>query len=419
MLMMNSDRQSRLFRSSVLLFANSAMSGVLGLLFWVVVGANFEASVGGVIASILSLSSIVAVLSSLGFTTSLVRFMPESPSARETFAHIAISRNLLASLVLGIISLSLLWAVVAELNEVLSFSVFISCSLIVILLISNGAILDSIFVGSFRAGYALARNLLGGLLRLALIFPLLSAGIVGLLVVYSASLLVPMCLSLLVLVPLAIPGFRLRLWIDAERDMDAFTKYTRASYPADVLASISMVYFPLLVATVSGLPEAGFFFICWSIGSLVFVIPSSLTISLFAEASCPGAHLELLRRKVAVLGAASISLIILIVTIFGQTLLGFFGALVSSDSHITLVIICLSSVPMLLLKIDITELRLRSLLRQATTVNAVVMAVSLCGAVALLSIVGIPGVAVGWLLGQTAGTGTARFFLMRAGHVSH
>ena len=86
----------------------------------------------------------------------------------------------------------------------------------------------------------------------------------------------------------------------------------------------------------------------------------------------------------------------------------------SEDSYLTLVIVSLSAVPMLFLKVDISELRLRDRLKEVLFVNVTVTFTALVLSVVLLEYLALPGIALAWMASQVVGSILARFVARRA-----
>lgn len=406
--------RDRLLQSSFLLMSSFVISNGLGLVFWAYVGRYFDADSAGFLAAILSGASIVAILSSLGLSTSLIRYLPNPAKNGNDLVNYATTMNLIASFMFGAL-LSLVLFFIGSSYDSFSLSPFIlACIVVVAIGTSLNVISDSIFVGKFVAKLIPIRNTVIGIARVVLLLGLFLMGFIGLILAYTVSVILSIGLTFFVLFPSAIRGYTNRISFSAGKDNVDFSHYSRSSYPADVLSSVSYVYFPFLVAGISGLPEAAFFYIAWSVGSLSFLLPSSLTTSFFAESSNRTELVDSLERRTMAYGLLGIAVVFLAFIVIGESILGLFGSLKSDESLGVLLLISASACPMLLLKVKITRLRLQSRLKEVTFINGVVFITALTSAVILGLTGGIVGVAIGWIIGQISGLAFAAHIVGKA-----
>lgn len=69
-------RRNRLLLNSLYLILATGVTAIFGFVFWVVVARDYRAATVGLATSLLSLSSLIALLSLAGFDTTIVKFLP-------------------------------------------------------------------------------------------------------------------------------------------------------------------------------------------------------------------------------------------------------------------------------------------------------------------------------------------------------
>lgn len=314
-----------LFRNAFYLMFSAGASVALGAAFWLVAARAYPESTLGVAAALLLVAGLLAGLANLGLGMGLVRFLPERAErsdfvGRTVNASLTLSAGLALLLALVYVggiglwtpSLSFLWA---DLLFVLAF-------LVVTALYAVQPLLDSVFLAFRRARYILARNLAFGLR-----VPLLLLGVVGVMGIFLASglgALFAAGLGLFVLLPRLVRRYRPApdLRFESLRPLATFSLGNKA---AEIFGLLMIAVLPLLIIEVRSAAEAAWFYIAWFLGSTLYLIPGSMSLSLFAEGSRPDAALG--RDVPRTIGGTLVLLVpaAIILWFLGPTLLSLFG----------------------------------------------------------------------------------------------
>src|SRR5260221_5058561 len=72
-----------LFRNSIYLMSSSAIMGVLGFAFWILVARVFPTGSVGIATALISAVSLLSNFSLLGFNISLIRYLPKAEKKNE------------------------------------------------------------------------------------------------------------------------------------------------------------------------------------------------------------------------------------------------------------------------------------------------------------------------------------------------
>ena len=69
-------KQSSLYGNALFLMLNSVVTSLLGFVFWHIMAANFTPNEVGIGSTLISLSTLLGTLSSIGLGLGLIRFVP-------------------------------------------------------------------------------------------------------------------------------------------------------------------------------------------------------------------------------------------------------------------------------------------------------------------------------------------------------
>src|SRR3990170_8445000 len=273
-------------RNAMYLIATEAVGAALGLLFWGVAARLFPDSQVGVGAVLVSMCTLLAILSTLGFNISLVRFLPERGTRVLRLINTSVTLGVVVAVVLGLaFGLSAgRWLPALDFlstNPALAvlFAFFTAVWTVALLF-------DAAFVGLGRAKYVLVKAVIYNGLKVPLPIAL---GVVvyapfALFSAWGFALLVANGVAATVLFRRVVPAFRLRPDLDraAVRSM---VRYSAANHATNLLGAMPGLAFPALVAVALPPENAVYFYVAWMIANFLFIVPGSIFTSVFAEGS--------------------------------------------------------------------------------------------------------------------------------------
>ena len=277
---------SGLVRNSAYLIATEVVAGGLGFAFWIVAARFFADSEIGVGAALISSATLLAILSTLGFNISLVRFLPEhtAPVARLINSSVTIGSAVAVVLAAGfglaagawVPALGLLTANPGLLALFVFFTVVWTISLL----------FDAAFIGLGQARFVLLRaaiyNAMKVPLPVALAYILVSP--FALFSAWGLGLLVANAVAAVFLFGAVVPAYRLRPELD-RKAVGSMVRFSFANHATNVLGAVPGLVFPLLVSNVLGPADVAYFYIAWVLANLLFIIPGSIFTSVLAEGS--------------------------------------------------------------------------------------------------------------------------------------
>jgi len=256
----------------------------------------------------------VITLSRLGFDTALVRFLPSKEKSRALSTTLWVT--LIATLIAAAIYLLLVPYITPELVPLRDyFLVFILFALAN----SFESIAENALLAVRRADLRWMLHLFLSA-RILLLFPFALLGSFGIFSSLGVAYLVVILFSFL----LVRRNFGITREISREYLRETF-RFSSLNYLASILASIPTLLFPILIMNLLGAEEAALYYIAFTIGNLVLIVPDAMTTSFFVEGS-HGANLRKAAVYTLTANYAILIPVILFMFLFGNLLLGLFGS---------------------------------------------------------------------------------------------
>jgi O-antigen/teichoic acid export membrane protein len=266
-------------------------------------------------------------------------------------------------------------------------------------------LLQFVFVAQRRAEFSIVLNGVVGGLRVLTLAGLLVAGLSGTYVVFglwAVATIAATAGALALLLPRA--G---RAWRPSPRGVGAELRRALPSmlghHVTSVAGPLLVFVLPVLVTLRLSAVDNAYFYVTWMLGSLLFVVASSVGNSLFAEASHDPAQLrEGVRRSIRAIAVALAPLCLGLI-LLGRFALSLFGSQYADRGFGLLLLLVASVVPDALTVLAVTYLRVKQQVWGAAVVNVVIAAVTAGMAYALLPQLGIDAVGWAFMAGQCAG----------------
>ena len=287
-----------LSRNGYALVANSGVTGVFGLVYWVLVARLYPTGVVGRASAAYAAMNLLAGFTALNFNGVLTRFIPQSGSNTKRLVTQAYVVSALASVVVAIPFLLTIhrWGPsYAELGSPITGMFFIGC----VVVWAVFTLQDSVLVGLRNAVWVLFENGLFGVVKIVL------------LVLFAASLThlgiyLSWMLPALVAVPLVNALIYGRLVPrHAEATLDCVPPSNRQmgrflagdySGSAFLLATTNLV--PVLVAVrIADVRLTAYFYMAWLVGGVLDLVGVNMSMSLTVEGAFDASTLAVNCRK--------------------------------------------------------------------------------------------------------------------------
>lgn len=318
------------YRNSFFLILSSLSTVGFGFIFWLIAANMYSQSDIGIAATIISSISIIVLISRYGFDQTLVSYLP-ADEKRTVFFSIFITTTII-SLFLGIAFIIVIeyWAPNLELIKKYELSY-----IFLLFLFSTVAMMGVAFIAVRKAILYFFQNMIIGL-RVLFLIPLMYLGVYGILFSYGISLIFAILILVIPLVNLNIVKFK----FDQEFIKESFN-FSAANYFSGLLSLLSIQILPIMVFSVLGSEATAEYFIVYSIASILFIIPSSIGLSLFVE----GSHNEIFKfnfKKSSIIIIILLIPAIILFSLFGSNILSIFGE-GYVQNQLLLTVMCISS----------------------------------------------------------------------------
>ncbi|MDX6665947.1 MAG: hypothetical protein QOG68_2153, partial [Solirubrobacteraceae bacterium] len=396
--------QVPLYRNGYALIVSSGLTSVLGLVYWAVAARVYPPAAVGVCAGLISAMTLLANLAQLNLKSALNRFLPRAGPNAARFVRrsyvVAVVVAALSSLTfvagLGIWSRSLafigerpglaLWFVAAT----MAWTIFV--------------LQDNVLTGIRQAAWVPVENLAYSVAKIVLLVA--AAGIaptLGPFVAWSAPLL-------LLVVPMTLLLFRrlIPAHVHATRRSEperigarGVVRYVAGDYIAYVIMAVTVGVLPLVVLSELG-PEANaYYFVSWSIAYGLYLIASGMGMAMITEASLDPAELAAHRRQTVLETVRLMVPAVVVVVVAAPTMLALLGHDYSGEATTLLRLLAISALPWVVFvtytNVARVQRRMRALIVAHATLCGTVLAVGL----PLVSSIGITGLGIAWLAGQS------------------
>lgn len=277
-----------LYRNSIALMLNSAVSAFFGLLFWIVAARTMPVKEIGLATAAISTALLIVGLSRLGLDAGLVRYLPESKNKNGLFSTIVLVTLVLA---LVITSVFMLW--INIFSPALSFlqeGWFLPIFFAYIVVTSINYDQNIAFISIRRADLSLIQSLLLGA-RIPILLLMTSIGVFG---IFSSLVIVYLMTFIF--------GFfvlkRYGLFLSKGFDIDSIRnkmKFSLGNYTAGIFAMAPTTIIPIMILNTIGAEGNAYFYVAYSVAGLLSMIPNAVSMSLFVE----GSHSLPLKESVA------------------------------------------------------------------------------------------------------------------------
>jgi O-antigen/teichoic acid export membrane protein len=383
--------QQPLYRNSLFLITDSAVTSGLGFFFWIIAARFYSATDVGYGSAAISAMTLLSILGLVGFNFTLVRFLPTAGKPFEMM-NSCLTFSGIMSLALAVIFLAGLdaWSpALSFINKNLVFSAaFVAFTLVYTL--TN--IIRFIFIANRRADLVLSLNAIMSLLKIPLaVFLVLYFHSFGIAAAWGLGASVAVFIGLFLFLPRAQKGYRPKPLINF-KILSEFRHYSAGSYAASLLTSTSTWIMPLLVVNMVGSEQNAYFYVIWMIASLLNAIPVAAANSLFAEGSHFSENLGINIRNALKFTYCLLFPAVIIVLIFSSQILTLFGTAYSVHGSVLLRVLALASLFAGINTIYVTTLRINDRIKELCAICAVQTVSFLGGSFLLLPHTGITGI---------------------------
>jgi O-antigen/teichoic acid export membrane protein len=406
--------QAPLYKNAVYLIINSVLTGVVGLVFWILAARFYRAEDVGLASATISAMMLLALLSTLGLDYGLIRFLPDSGKDANAMVNSCLTINGLVSIIVAFIFIAGLGFWSPALLFLRHDPIYLSAFVIFTMSYTLFTLFSRVFIANRRAGFTLAQGVIFNLLRLPLVFILATFfATFGIFASWGIAAAVSVGIGIIWFLTRVQAGYRpipsIRIKV-----VNQMVRFSFANYIAALLWFAPSLILPMVVVNLVSAEANAYFYIAWAVTNVLSTIPVGTSLSLFAE----GSHQEerLARDTIKSL-KFTFSLVIpalLIIFLVGDKIMLIFGRDYSENATTLLQILILSLIPLSLNAIYFGIKRVQMKMKGVIALSAFIAVATLVLSWILLPRIGIQGAGWAWLASQGVVTlGIISSFILR------
>ena len=376
---------NKLYKNSVFIGLSRILTALTGLIFWKIATKYYSPEDIGVATALMSSLGLVLTFSKFGFDSTMIRFMPLKD--RDVVFSSIFFATAIASAVAGLIYI----LAIGTVSPALSFIKDYKMIFIVFALLNSITMITGVAFLSLRKGeYYFAQYFINSL-RIPMLIPFAIFGPMG--IFYSLGL--GNFASTIIAGILILKSINLRLELDKSflREVSRFSLF---NYITDIFYEVPLLITPLIILNFLGAKAAGQYLIAFSIGSIILLIPDSISRSFLVE-GCHGKNLKKELIKSFIMIYSLLIPAILFIYVFGSFVLGLFGE-VYSDAHSLLTLYALSSLFIAVLHISNSTLNIKMMVTRNAELNALRFFLIIGFSYFMISRMGLIGAGYAWLI---------------------
>ncbi|MEA3253592.1 MAG: hypothetical protein U9Q17_01445 [Chloroflexota bacterium] len=385
-----------LYRNAFYLMLNTAVTSFFGFFFWMIIARFYSETEVGYGSAAISAINLITVLSMLGMSSSIIRFLSQSDRPRDLINSVLTMGGLISLIVAAIFVAGLdFWS--PALSFIKQNVIFALAFLVTAMLSTLSPLLDSVFVARRRANLVLVRGTIFSLLKVPL--PIVLAGFFhtfGVVASWGVALGISLLICLFLFLPRIESGYSPVPTLSLSH-LKVIRGYSGSSYLAGLLSVAPAMILPLMVVNILGTESNAYFYIAFMIANLLHAIPYSVSRSLFAE----GSYLQK-NIKENVMGCLKFIFLLLIpalivLLVAGKWVLLAFGQGYATNALRLLWLFSLSSLPCGIISIYIALLRVQYRLKEMVLIRGFTAVAELGLSFLAMSVYGIIGIGYAWL----------------------
>ena len=355
----------------------------------------------GVGSAIISAVHFLALLGTLGLDVAIVRFLPKEQKPTEMINACLTLTGIVALIIGGIFLATLgLWS--PKLIFVRERPVFALAFLVFTFGWTLSGVIGSVFIAKRRADFNLAKNTIISLLKIPLpILMVLFFHAFGIVSSWGVATGIAVIVCLFFFLPRVqqsykpVPNLNLNI-------VKKIWKYSIGNYFVSILAATPSFILPIIIVKILSGEQNAYFYVAWTIASLLFSIPFAASQSLFAE----GSHFED-KLRINANKAIRFALVLLVpatilVVVLGKWLLLLFGSSYSSNGLTLLWILGSSSIFVGINSVYYTILLVRHRIRELLVLRGLIAVAVLVASALIMPAMGIVGIGYAWLGAQAS-----------------
>lgn len=382
------------------LIGTTAVTSMLGFVYWWVAARRFPPAAVGIASASLSAMTLLGSFCMLGLGTLLITELPRQPDKAESLISTAL-------IVVGGIGggVGAVFAIIA--SYVLPGFKPLGANVLTVLIFAFGVsltsmtlVLDAAFIGLLHGELQFWRNILLAFFKLMLLYIVsLIVSDEGSMAIY-ATWAIGNALSLAAIATIIISkrGWPGRKYLPQWGLLRTLGFAALQHHLLNMVLQSPVLILPVLVATLLSSTMNAWFYVAWMIASVVFLLPNVLTIVLHAMNSAQRSTLARKARVTMGLGLLACIVANCLLQFAAPQVLGVFGKVYAQQSAWTLRILLLAAFPLIIKYHYISICRIHDRIAQAMWAMLPGGLLELGAAIVGAHVGGLLGLSLGWIV---------------------
>jgi len=389
-----------LYRNSLYLISNSTILALTGFVFWTVAARLYPVDSVGLASAAISAMGVLALVATLGLDFALLRFLPDSGEQATDFVNSCLTIGGLLSLILSLAFIAGVGIWSPALLQIREHPVFLAAFAVFVLATTLVNFTRQTFVANRRADLALLQGMIFGVLRFVPLILMASAFTVfGIFASWGIAISLSVICAVLFLMPLVYRGYR-PIPSMGRQVAREIVHFSAANYVSNLFWMAPGFILPLMVVNVLGAEPNAYFYIAWTIASVLFMVPVAISFTLLTEGAQfkkqLGEHVRMSLKLAYLLLIPAVIFLFLV----GKWILLAFGTAYSVEGLHPLWVLGASSLPVAINQIYSSVLRVTGRLKELMVIWGLIAVVVLVASYLIMPHTGIIGIGYAWLGAQ-------------------
>lgn len=367
---------------------STGVMALFGFIFWAFAARILPPEKIGLATTIISAISLVASLSYLGLNVGLIRFLPEIERKEKTILGSLVLCSI-ASIILSGLFFLFVRFLYPSLLFILKDWQWVAIFILTVISAMLFSIIDSILVALRKNKLIFVKDSLWGLLKVLGLFLFASLGTLAVLISWYVPLIFLSIISLFFILK--------RVFWFQWSDVAPLLSYSFSNYLAGIFAMSVPLGLPLFVTHFFGLATTAYFYIGWTIATLLFSVPGSVGTTFLSEGSHNNTEASF--KKTILFTYALLAVGIVLGVALSSFILNLFGEEYVNASRQLLLLLLFSSIPYAFNFLMTMKYNLEKKVSKVIGVYCGIFVLTFALSYILLPL-GLVGIGLGWLIGN-------------------
>ena len=389
-----------IYANAIFLMLSNVLTALFVFIFWIIAARLYASEEVGVASATITAVVLLSMLSELGFSFGLIRFMKSTNNPTKLINSSFTMTGLLSVLAACIFLIGLgLWSPGLSVIRQNAFYLVIFLVYVPVQVLDD--LTDVVMIARRKAGFVVIHGLIFNILKLGLLLLMVvffkSFGIFS---SWSSSMLVALLACLFLILPRVQPGYHFSIMID-RREVSQILRFSFLNYLGDIFWNIPGLVLPLIVVNLLGATSNAYYYMAWMMSGVLTLIPSAMATSMFAEGTHDEEHLKIHVRRSLKMVAGLLVPGVIMVWFLANKLLLLYGGPYAKNATTLLRWFSIASFSVAINMMYFSIKRIQKNVRPVIFMGAFMAIIVIVASYLLLPRLGINGIGIAWLAGQS------------------